>query len=154
MKRDRSGRDAAAPAAKAEPFNNPFQKLAAAMPKPASEPTPTTPPANADAKTDPAKPSPAKQTPAPAKQGPAKKPNVPARAVIRYERKGRGGKEVTVVEKLALPPKLLEEWLKSLKTSLGVGGVIEGDTLVLQGDQRDRLRALLEKRGIPQISVG
>ena len=32
-------------------------------------------------------------------------PKGPARAVVRMERKGRGGKEVTVVEQLELRPK-------------------------------------------------
>lgn len=78
----------------------------------------------------------------------------PARAVVRMERKGRGGKEVTAVEQLSLPPDELEEWLKALKQSLGCGGVVEGDTLVLQGDQRERLPELLTKRGVRKVSVG
>jgi translation initiation factor 1 len=78
----------------------------------------------------------------------------PARAVVRMERKGRGGKEVTVVEQLGLPAKQLDLWLKALKQSLGCGGTAEGDTLVLQGDQRDRLPALLEARGVRKITLG
>jgi translation initiation factor 1 len=78
----------------------------------------------------------------------------PARAVVRYERKGRGGKEATVVEQLGLPPKQLETWLKELKQRLGCGGVVEGDALVLQGDHRERLRELLTQRGVGKISVG
>ena len=78
----------------------------------------------------------------------------PARAVVRMERKGRGGKEVTVVEQLGLPAKQLDLWLKALKQSLGCGGTVDGDTLVLQGDQRDRLPALLEARGVRKVTVG
>ena len=78
----------------------------------------------------------------------------PARAVVRMERKGRGGKEVTVVEQLGLPARQLDEWLKALKNGLGCGGVVEGDTLVLQGDQRKRLPALLEARGVRKIISG
>ncbi len=78
----------------------------------------------------------------------------PARAVVRMERKGRGGKEVTVVEQLGLPAKQLDVWLKALKQSLGCGGTVDGDTLVLQGDQRDRLPALLEARGVRKVTVG
>ena len=81
-------------------------------------------------------------------------PRGPARAVVRLERKGRGGKEVTVVEQLALPPAALREWLKSLKAALGCGGAVEGDALVLQGDHRDRVRALLEERGVRRVTVG
>ena len=78
----------------------------------------------------------------------------PARAVVRMERKGRGGKEVTVVEQLTLPAKQLDVWLKALKQSLGCGGVVEGPSLVLQGDQRERLPALLEARGVRKITIG
>ena len=39
----------------------------------------------------------------------------PARAVVRLERKGRAGKEATVVEKLALSPEALRAWSDELK---------------------------------------
>jgi len=78
----------------------------------------------------------------------------PARAVVRLERKGRGGKEVTVVEQLGLPDPALREWLKDLKGALGCGGALDGDSLVLQGDHRERIRAWLEGRGVRRISVG
>src|SRR5688572_14999241 len=103
-----------------KPFNNPFAKLQGAL------------------KDLPAGPPP---KPVAAKKG-------PARAVVRMERKGRGGKEVTVVEQLELPARELEVWVKALKQSLGCGGVVEDGTLVLQGDQRDRVKELLEKRGV------
>jgi translation initiation factor 1 len=87
---------------------------------------------------------------APAKSVPA----APARAVVRMERKGRGGKEVTVVEKLELPAKDLERWVKELKQALGCGGAVEGRDLVIQGDQRERVREWLAARGVSKISVG
>jgi translation initiation factor 1 len=78
----------------------------------------------------------------------------PARAVVRLERKGRGGKEVTVVEQLGLRRAELEEWLKALKSGLGCGGSLDGDAIVLQGDQRKRLPELLEQRGVRRVTVG
>ena len=81
-------------------------------------------------------------------------PKGPARAVIRMERKGRGGKEVTAIEQLELPPRELQSWLSELKGALGCGGAIEGTALVLQGDQRKRLPALLAARGVRKITVG
>jgi translation initiation factor 1 len=69
------------------------------------------------------------------------------------ERSGRGGKVVTVVEKLGLPPRELARWLTELKRSLGCGGVVEEDALVLQGDSRDRVAALLEARGVRKVTV-
>jgi translation initiation factor 1 len=78
----------------------------------------------------------------------------PSRAVVRYERKGRGGKEATVVEQLVLSPRERSEWLLAMKQALGCGGTLEGEALVLQGDQRSRVRAWLQARGVSRISVG
>jgi len=78
----------------------------------------------------------------------------PARAVVRMERKGRGGKEVTVIEQLELKRADLDEWLKALKDALGCGGALEGNALVLQGDQRKRLPGLLSARGVRRVIVG
>ena len=76
------------------------------------------------------------------------------RAVVRMERTGRGGKEVTVVDQLPLAASEREKWLKELKASLGCGGVIEGDTLVLQGDHRKRLPEILTRRGVKRVIIG
>lgn len=90
-------------------------------------------------------------TPAPApKAGTA--PLVVPRAVVRMERSGRGGKEVTVIEHLDVRNR--DEWLKALKTSLGCGGTLEGDRIVLQGDHRERLRSLLAARGVKKVTIG
>ena len=119
-----------APAPAPAPFNNPFGALKSKLGELPSQPAP--------------EPSAAS----------AKEPKGPARAVVRYERKGHGGKEVTLVEQLELSLVQRQTWLKELKQSLGCGGTLEGDTLVLQGDQRERLPRLLEKRGVRKISVG
>jgi translation initiation factor 1 len=76
------------------------------------------------------------------------------RAVIRLERSGRGGKEVTVVEHLDLSAAEREAWVKALKSALGCGGAVEDDRLVLQGDQRKRLPALLTGRGVRKVVTG
>jgi translation initiation factor 1 (eIF-1/SUI1) len=79
--------------------------------------------------------------------------HLPCRAVVRYERKGHGGKEVTLVEKLELDDDELGEWLREAKGALGCGGTATGGTLVLQGDQRGRVKAWLEARGIAKVTV-
>ncbi|HZZ85103.1 MAG TPA: translation initiation factor [Anaeromyxobacteraceae bacterium] len=96
-------------------------------------------------------PGPAAAPPHPAAE---RSPAAPARAVVRLERKGRGGKEVTVVEKLDLPATALDHWLKELKRSLGCGGAVEGNALVLQGDLRERAAALLELKGVKKVTKG
>jgi translation initiation factor 1 len=78
----------------------------------------------------------------------------PAKAVVRLERKGRGGKDVTVIEQLGLSEADLEQWLKALKNQMGCGGQVEGDTIVLQGDLRKRIGPALEARGVRQVKVG
>ena len=78
----------------------------------------------------------------------------PARAVVRLERSGRGGKAVTVIDHLGLPAADRDDWLKGLKASLGCGGTLEEDAIVLQGDQRSRVPALLTARGVRKVTVG
>jgi translation initiation factor 1 len=90
---------------------------------------------------------------APGESAPATSAKV-ARAVVRMERKGRGGKEVTVVEKLGLADKELETWCRELKQALGCGGAVDGDAIVLQGDLRTRVPAVLTAKGVAKVSVG
>jgi len=78
----------------------------------------------------------------------------PPRAVVRLERKGRRGKEVTVVEQLELSLTEKEAWLKDLQRTLGCGGTLEEGALVLQGDHRPRVEAYLQQRGVARVSVG
>ncbi|MEO6222487.1 MAG: translation initiation factor [Vicinamibacterales bacterium] len=80
--------------------------------------------------------------------------SAPGRAVVRMERSGRGGKEATVVEQLGLPQGELDVWLKALKASLGCGGSVEGGSLMLQGDHRKRLPAVLKERGVRKVIIG
>lgn len=80
-------------------------------------------------------------------------PKGPARAVVRLERKGRGGKEATLVEKLELAPAELERWCKELKSALGCGGAVDEGVIVLQGDLRKRAEALLLARGVRKVTV-
>jgi len=95
---------------------------------------------------------PAPNATAAAAQPPPKK--APPKAVVRMERAGRRGKEVTVIEQLELPAAQREAWLKELKASLGCGGALEDDALVLQGDHRQRCAKWLEKKGVKKVSVG
>jgi translation initiation factor 1 len=85
---------------------------------------------------------------------PGPTPRTPARAVVRLERKGRAGKEATLVEKLGLAPAELARWADELKRSLGCGGGVEGEAVVVQGDQRDRVVRWLEARGVTKVVRG
>ncbi|MFV8751511.1 translation initiation factor [Nannocystaceae bacterium ST9] len=85
---------------------------------------------------------------------PSAAPRGPARAIVRYQRKGRGGKEATIVEQLGLAPAQLDEWCREFKRALGCGGAVEGELLVLGGDQRARLPGLLEAKGVRRVTLG
>lgn len=78
----------------------------------------------------------------------------PSRAVLRYERKGRGGKEVTLVEQLGLSADELELWCRDARKALGCGGTVEGDAIALSGDQRERLSKWLTARGVKKVVGG
>jgi translation initiation factor 1 len=95
-----------------------------------------------------------KDVSAPPVAGPTGPPAPVPRAVVRLERSGRGGKQVTVVDHLDLAVAERERWLKELKAALGCGGSLEGDALMFQGDQRERLRALLRARGVKRVTLG
>jgi translation initiation factor 1 len=93
------------------------------------------------------------QAPSATGSAPAPEKKGPARAVVRYERKGRGGKETTIIEKLELKPAELEKWCKDAKSAMGCGGFIENGSIVLQGDLRKRLEPWLTARGVRKVTV-
>ena len=65
---------------------------------------------------------------------------------LRIEKKGRGGKTVTVLDGLPKNEDFLEGLGKELKKALGTGGSVVGATIELQGEWRERLRALLPSK--------
>jgi translation initiation factor 1 len=68
-------------------------------------------------------------------------------AKLRMEKKGRGGKTVTVVYDLPKNAAFLKDLASELKRACGTGGTVVDDTVEIQGDQRDRLRDVLAKKG-------
>lgn len=68
-------------------------------------------------------------------------------AHLRREKKGRGGKTVTVIDNLQLSDQDLKELARALKQACGVGGSVEGRTVIMQGDLRDRIAAELTRLG-------
>src|SRR5262245_21060313 len=75
--------------------------------------------------------------------------SVPDRVVakLRVEKKGRGGKTVTVVYDLPNNAAFLKELSQDLKRSCGTGGSVADGAVELQGDLRDRVRDVLIKKG-------
>jgi translation initiation factor 1 len=74
---------------------------------------------------------------------------VPSRIVakLRMEKKGRGGKTVTVVYDLPQNAAFLKDLAQQLKRTCGTGGAVADNTIELQGDLRERVRDFLSSRG-------
>jgi translation initiation factor 1 len=81
----------------------------------------------------------------PAAPLPTRQQNIPV--IVSIERKGRGGKTVSILKGVMSPPAGKQALLKLLKTRLGTGGAIKGDELEIQGDHRDAIVALLIELG-------
>ncbi len=73
-------------------------------------------------------------------------------AVLRIEKSGRGGKTVTVIDRLPKSENFLKELCTELKKKCGSGGtyVTTGaDGLIeIQGDKREMIRGVLSKKGM------
>ena len=74
---------------------------------------------------------------------------LPARIVarLRMEKKGRGGKTVTVVYGLPGNDAFLKDLAQRLKRECGTGGSVTEDGVELQGEMRERVRGILQGLG-------
>jgi translation initiation factor 1 len=73
------------------------------------------------------------------------------KVVVRHSRKGRGGRTVTLVAGVTSG---IEAVIADLKRQLGVGARLDGDEIVIQGDQRERVARWLESRGVSKVVRG
>lgn len=90
-------------------------------------------------------------------QEPTSTPRPSGDGIVRLHRetKGRGGKAVTLITGVPLEDDALKSLAKTLKQLCGVGGALKDGVITIQGDQRDKLKPELEKRGfIVKIAGG
>lgn len=84
----------------------------------------------------------------PAGKEKAPRPNAAQTVTLYYERKGRGGKEATII---VCPDTMTDdetaELGAALKKAIGTGGSIRGNEILLQGDRREALRKRLAAMG-------
>jgi translation initiation factor 1 len=80
-------------------------------------------------------------------KAPVPKASGPPKIRVGRETAGRGGKGVTVITGLPLPPDALEALAGELKRACGAGGAVRDGHIEIQGEHRDRLIVELVKRG-------
>lgn len=77
------------------------------------------------------------------------------RVEIRRETGGRGGKTVTVVSGfvgIGLPEK--EQLSKKMRAACGCGGTVKDGAIEIQGDQREKIAAILAEAGFRPVFAG
>ncbi len=75
-----------------------------------------------------------------------------ARVKIRMELR-RFGKPTTIIEGLKLNKKDLVELSRKMKKKLATGGTVDENTILLQGDHREKVAKILYEVGFPRGSV-
>ncbi|KPE51128.1 translation initiation factor [Chryseobacterium indologenes] len=74
--------------------------------------------------------------------------------VCKFEKKGRNGKPVTIVEGWEGSEEDLKKISKKIKTTLGIGGSEKDGIIIIQGDNRDKIMNILKEMGYKTKRVG
>ena len=75
------------------------------------------------------------------------------KVIVSRQKKGRGGKLVTLIRGVLLPEKELSAFAKRLRKELGCAGFVEGESVVLSGDQTQRVEPWLLEQGAKKVIV-
>jgi translation initiation factor 1 len=67
---------------------------------------------------------------------------------LRRETKGRKGKGVTTVSGMLMDEQQIKQLCSELKKLCGTGGTVKDQIIEIQGDNRDKIKAALEKKGL------
>jgi translation initiation factor 1 len=78
---------------------------------------------------------------------PSAKPAGDGAVRLRREMKGRNGKTVTTISGVSLDFAELVELAAELKRQCGAGGALKDGIIVIQGDHREKLLAVLQQKG-------
>ena len=74
--------------------------------------------------------------------------------ICKFEKKGRNGKPVTLIEGFEGSDEGLKQISKKIKTTLGIGGSEKDGIIVIQGDNRDKIMKILQEMGYKTKRVG
>lgn len=72
--------------------------------------------------------------------------------ICKYEK--RKGKPITILEGYTGATEDFKMLAKELKTTLSVGGSFKDDKIIIQGDYRDKIMAILKEKGFNVKRVG
>tara|TARA_R110002050_G_scaffold56512_1_gene127025 strand:- start:126704 stop:127033 length:330 start_codon:yes stop_codon:yes gene_type:complete len=72
--------------------------------------------------------------------------------ICKYEK--RKGKPITILEGYTGADEDFKKLAKELKTKLSVGGSFKDDAIIIQGDYRDKIMAILKGKGFKVKRVG
>ena len=74
--------------------------------------------------------------------------------ICKFEKKGRNGKPVIIIEGFEGTEEELKQISKKIKTTLGIGGSEKDGIIVIQGDNRDKIMKILQDMGYKTKRVG
>ncbi len=72
--------------------------------------------------------------------------------ICKYEK--RKGKPITILEGYTGADEDFKKLAKELKTKLSVGGSFKNDSIIIQGDYRDKIMEILKEKGFKVKRVG
>lgn len=73
---------------------------------------------------------------------------------MRLEKKGRGGKSVTVLFNLPFTAEEAKNLMKRVQTAIGTGATYKNETIEIRGDHRDKVEAFFRKEKITIVRAG
>lgn len=72
---------------------------------------------------------------------------------IFIEKKKRGGKKASVIKGIVGESEAIKLLCNKIKKQCGVGGSYKDDEIVIQGDNREKIKAILVEEGLKDVKL-